>query len=121
MIHVKGPRVLVRPRDPEHTQEVGGHDVVSLGASEGGLIERVALASEYRAPVTMGRVLQLGTEPVCPHCHKGRPFDVQVGDVIVFAPSAGEFVYFDDQRLIILNHTDIDAVLDRVAQESHAG
>lgn len=119
-IHVKGPRVLVQPRDPDATIDASGHQVISMGTSGDGLIERVALAADYRAPVTMGRVLQLGSAPICPHCQKGRPFDVQVGDVIVFAPSAGEFIYFDDQRLIILNATDIDAVVDRVSQESAA-
>lgn len=119
MIHVKGPRVLVLPRDPESVVDAAsGHQVVTLGTSGDGIIERVALASDYRPPVTMGRVLQVGTAPICPHCHKGRPFEVEVGDVIVFAPSAGEFVYLeypgvDSTRFIILNASDIDAVLDR--------
>lgn len=98
-IHVKGPRVLVLPRpEPEQDPEA--------------LIHR-AEAFQQNAPVTMGQVLQLGDEPTCPFCQKGRAFEVQVGDMVVFPPSTGEFVYVDDDRYLILDHRDISAVLTK--------
>jgi len=119
-IRVKGPRVLVYPR-PEQIEEHtdGLPDTINLGQTESGL-HLAALAVDRRPPVTMGRVLQLGDNPICPHCHKGKAFDVQVGDVIAFAPSAGELFYVDDKRYLILNASDISAIVLPIKEPAYA-
>lgn len=115
MIRVKGPRLLVLPRDPEPAVHAAGSpDLILTGVSESGLVT-AALAVDRNPPVTMGKVLQVGDEPICPHCHKGQRFEVQVGDVIVFPPSAGDMVYFDGQRYLILDHSQVSAVVERKA------
>ena len=98
MIRVKGPRVLIRPA-PEPEQD------------DDALIQRPE--AYLRHPVVMGRVEQLGDSQVCKYCGKGKPYEVQVGDVVTFAPSVGDFVYVDDERFLILNATDISAIVAR--------
>lgn len=112
MIRVKGPRLLILPREPPaEVHEAGSPDLILTGASDGGLIT-AAFATQRQPQPTMGKVLQVGTEAICPHCHKGKPCEVSVGDVVVFKPSAGEFVYFEDQRYLILPYEDVEAVME---------
>lgn len=113
MIHVKGPRLLILPRDPQpEVHEDGSPDLILTGATESGLIT-AALAVDRQLPVTMGKVLQVGSDPICPHCRKGLRCEVAVGDVVVFPPSAGEMIYFDGQRLLILEMSHVSAIVER--------
>lgn len=113
MIRVKGPRLLVLPRDPiPEVHAAGSPDLILLGETDSGLVKAAPATQTYQ-PAVMGKVLQVGDEPCCPHCHKGVPFEVKVGDVVVFSPSAGDMVYFDDQRYLIIDHRDVSAVLTK--------
>lgn len=113
MIRVKGPRLLVLPREAvAEVHEAGSPDLILKGTTEGGLIT-AAFAAERQAQPVMGKVLQVGTEAVCAFCHKGQPCDVKVGDIVIFKPSAGDFVYFDNQRYLILPYEDVDAVMEK--------
>ena len=99
-IRVKGPRVLIRPApEPEQDPEA--------------LIHR---AEAYiRNPVVMGIVVQLGDPQTCKFCGKGKPYDVAIGDGVAFKPSSGEFIYVDDVRFLILDVTQIEAIVERTS------
>ena len=87
----RGARVLVEPIQPE-----------TVSAS--GLV-----LVEARAPDTMGRVVALGAVlPPLP------PSAVAVGDVVLFSWQAGQDVYLDGVRRIMLHQDDLLAVVEGV-------
>ena len=81
---VRGDRVLVETVDQSTTEHASG--IVSIEA--------------YRPDV-------MGTIVAC-----GDVRDVQVGDVVLFPPSAGQVLEYDGQRYLVLAEDELIAVLE---------
>jgi chaperonin GroES len=95
-----GDKVLIRPHEAPTTTESGLH-VVRHG----------------REPDVMGVIIALGMHPqdrTCPHCEQpiSTPWEVAVGDTVLFPPSAGQDVAIDGDTYVILLAGDILAVLE---------
>jgi chaperonin GroES len=93
MLKPLGDRILVKPTPAAPLTSESGIEIV------GG----------YTPPAVMGTVEALG-DTHCPHCKTLRPPHVSLGDVVIFAPSAGEDVEVDGQSFIMLREADLLAV-----------
>jgi chaperonin GroES len=73
--------------------------------SQGGII----IPSTVQQKPMLGKI----TSTSCGIYDQGtfRPHEVQVGDVVIFKPSVGYDVWFDDQEFRILHETEILAIL----------
>lgn len=89
-----GPRLFVRP---DELPEVGTSGLV--------------LVHGRRNATTTGVVVALGDGPVTA---KGvrMPHYVDVGERVVFAPDAGQEVFFEREVLVCIEEDDIMAVID---------
>ena len=84
-----GGRVLVKPLQPERETESG-----------------IVLVENW-VPETMGEVVAIGEVlPPVP------PSAVGVGDVVVFSWQAGQEVFIDGERLIMLHQDDLLATVE---------
>lgn len=89
-------RILVTPIYPKPAVSDSGIEVVELDDP----------------PVTMGRVAVLPDHIHCPACHRPMMPQVDVGQVVLFAPSAGEEVCMGSVDYLMLREQDIMAVID---------
>ena len=80
---VRGNRVLVQAVDQSITSENG------------------LFVLHYYAPDVMGTIIAAGTV-----------LDVSVGDVVIFPPSAGQVVEFNDTRYLSMTEDEILAVVE---------
>jgi chaperonin GroES len=73
----------------------------------------IVLADVTYTPDTTGEVIALAERFVCPECGGG-DFDceVQVGDVVMFAPSAGNLVAFNGQDFLLMREADVLAIVE---------
>lgn len=83
-LQVRGSRVLVAPERQDVYERPDGLVTV-----------------EAYAPEVMGRVVAVGDVT-----------EVAIGDVVVFAPSAGQVMDYDQQRYLVLDESDVLAVME---------
>jgi co-chaperonin GroES (HSP10) len=85
-----GARVLIEPLAPPTVTESG-----------------IELIEDYH-PETMGRVVACGAilPPIPPDA-------VKVGDIVVFSWQAGQELFYDQARLLMLHQDDILAVVEQ--------
>lgn len=88
--------VLVRPISTEPAK------------SESGLVQ---LADYYHVPDTSGEVIAVAETFRCEDCGAERAPGVEVGDVVIFPPSAGDLVEFGCERYLVIRDTDVLAVV----------
>jgi len=98
-VHPIGARVLVRPAPPPRRSTV--LDVV-----------------EAVPPVpTSGQVVALGRRQTCGRCGAPAPASVVVGDVVLFAPSAGQEVRVGGRDYVLLEAADVLAVIPLAGED----
>jgi chaperonin GroES len=82
---VRGDRVLVEPIDQSDQESDAG----------------IVLIDAYRPPDVMGTVVACGAVR-----------EVQVGDVVLFPPSAGQVMTYEGRRYLVLVEDELIAVLE---------
>lgn len=88
-LQVRGPRVLIRAEDQRET------------TTESGLI-----AVRQESPSVIGTVIAVGE----------RVIDVNLGDVVLFPPEAGQVMDLDGDRYLVLEEDEIIARWDEEKQ-----
>jgi co-chaperonin GroES (HSP10) len=132
MIRVIGDRVLVAlpPPEPETTTDSGLVLVKDpdLKTQTRGLVMRLG---DKSGTVSLDAVCQRITEE-CQEARQAKdviaalrklppaPFDVEVGDCVLFAASAGDAFEYDGVSYVILHEADIIGVLQPLASEAAA-
>jgi co-chaperonin GroES (HSP10) len=71
----------------------------------------VQLADVYYEPDTSGVVIALAERFACPHCAAEKPPQVQVGECVIFPPSAGSQFELDGTTYLLLLEDDVLAVV----------
>jgi co-chaperonin GroES (HSP10) len=84
-LQVRGPRVLIRPEDQGETTRDSG-----------------LIAVTHYAPDVIGTVIAVGDRVV----------DVNPGDVVLFAPEAGQVMEFGGDKYLVLYEDELLAVWD---------
>lgn len=100
MITPLGNRILIKP-DVAPTETESGLQLV-----------------EHRKPETMGEVVTVPERIVqeCPDCGAtlSQVPSVKVGDTVIFPWNAGQELFIDDERYLLLKDSDLLAVLEGV-------
>lgn len=71
----------------------------------------VQLADYYDTPDTSGEVVGVAETFRCEDCGAERTPSVDVGDVVIFPPSAGDVCEFQGTRYLVIRDTDVLAVV----------
>lgn len=93
-LHVTADRILVRPDPLPEMTKSGLH-----------------LMLETRPNFT-GTVVALGEGPVTKRGVRLEHY-VELGDHVIFSPSAGEEMYFENEVLFVMREEDVLAVIDK--------
>lgn len=121
---VLGPRIFVRPDDLPDTGESGlvlvhgrrkstvRGTVVAVGDGPG-IVNRAVLATLDAVRARLDAQDFIGTEELLESVDvEPREHLVQPGDRVLFAPGAGEELYFERDLLIAMTEDDVMAVID---------
>ena len=100
--------ILAKPADVYNVQTATRGLVVQLGEKRGtvDLDDVLAVLDEVQVETAVASV-RAAMKRLAP-----APFEVEVGDIVVFAPSAGEQFEQDDVQYVILREADVFGILD---------